>query len=103
MAAGALSAPKPHLLLLLQWPAQRKEYEGVHQYSVGIKDSWSVGEVEPGGGIAKLLLDTESCPHVWVNSRSPALVREQGGVRPGGLGRRQGQEKVALIKNDKLP
>lgn len=82
-----------------------KGYEVMHQYSVGIKDSWSVGEVEPGGGTAKLLLGTESCPHVWVNSRSPALVRELGGgdVRPGGLGRRQGQEKVALIKNDKLP
>lgn len=83
-----------------------KGYEVMHQYSVGVQDSWSVGEVEPGGGTAKLLLGTESCPHVWVNSRSPALVRELGGggdVRPGGLGRRQGQEKVALIKNDKLP
>lgn len=50
----------------------------MHQHLVGIKDSWSVGEVEPGGGIAKLLLSTESCPHVWVNSRNPALVREQG-------------------------
>lgn len=84
-----------------------KGYEVMHQYSVGIKDSRSVGEVEPGGGTAKLLLGTESCPHVWINSRSPALVRERGGVgrgvRPGGLGRRQGQEKVALIKNDKLP
>ena len=65
-------------MLLLQWPAQRKGYKGMHQHSVGIKDSWSVREVEPGGGIAKLLLSTESCPHVWVNSRNPALVREQG-------------------------
>lgn len=43
-----------------------------------------LGEMELGGGIDKLLLSTESFPYVWVNSRNPALMKEQGGVRPGG-------------------